>query len=108
MNNNNPKGGEVDVECEGRLIRGLQRLGDTHLRESISLFESIVNSRCFLRTSVVLFLDKLDVFERKLLKTPLERHFPEHAGGTNVQTAAKFILSGFLQANRARLTVYPQ
>ncbi|KAJ7442740.1 guanine nucleotide binding protein, alpha subunit [Mycena galericulata] len=77
--------------------------GTTRLRESISLFESVVNSRWFLRTSVVLFLDKLDVFERKLLK----RHFPEHAGGTNVQTATKFILSRFLQANRARLTVYP-
>ncbi|KAJ7459635.1 heterotrimeric G protein alpha subunit A [Mycena galericulata] len=81
--------------------------GTTRMRESISLFESVVNSRWFLRTSVVLFLNKLDVFERKLLNTPLERHFPEYAGGTDQQTAAKFVLSRFVQANRARLTVYP-
>jgi guanine nucleotide-binding protein subunit alpha len=38
------------------------------MRESLYLFESVINSRWFLRTSVILFLNKIDVFKRKLPK----------------------------------------
>ncbi|KAJ6506051.1 heterotrimeric G-protein alpha subunit, GPA3-like protein [Mycena vulgaris] len=77
------------------------------MRESLYLFESVINSRWFLRTSVILFLNQIDVFKRKLQKIPLERYFPEYAGGNDLQKAAKFILWKFMQENRARLTVYP-
>ncbi|KAJ7795409.1 heterotrimeric G-protein alpha subunit, GPA3-like protein [Mycena olivaceomarginata] len=75
--------------------------------ESLYLFESIINSRWFLRTSVILFLNKIDVFKRKLPKIPLGRYFPEYAGGNDLQKAAKYILWKFMQENRAKLTVYP-
>ncbi|KAJ7049063.1 G-protein alpha subunit-domain-containing protein, partial [Mycena amicta] len=94
------------------------------MRESLYLFESIINSRWFLRTSVILFLNKIDVFKRKLPKVrlpsylwpalihcpmwiPLGRYFPEYAGGNDLQKAAKYILWKFMQENRAKLTVYP-
>ncbi|KAF7320630.1 Heterotrimeric G-protein alpha subunit [Mycena chlorophos] len=77
------------------------------MRESLYLFESIINSRWFLRTSVILFLNKIDVFKRKLPKIPLGRYFPEYAGGNDLQKAAKYILWKFMQENRAKLTVYP-
>jgi hypothetical protein len=32
------------------------------------LFESVVNSRWFMRTSIILFLNKIDVFRAKLPK----------------------------------------
>ena len=48
--------------------------------ESLTLFESIINSRWFLRTSIILFLNKTDVFKIKLGKIPLERYFPEYTG----------------------------
>jgi len=38
------------------------------MAESLVLFDAIVNSRWFLRTSIVLFLNKIDVFRRKLPK----------------------------------------
>jgi hypothetical protein len=95
------------------------------MRESLYLFESVINSRWFLRTSVILFLNKIDVFKRKLPKVllflllfdrvadstpqiPLGRYFPEYAGGNDLQKAAKYILWKFMQENRAKLTVYPQ
>ncbi|KAJ6452577.1 heterotrimeric G-protein alpha subunit, GPA3-like protein [Mycena sanguinolenta] len=78
------------------------------MRESLYLFESVINSRWFLRTSVILFLNKIDVFKRKLPKIPLGRYFPEYAGGNDLQKAAKYILWKFMQENRAKLTVYPQ
>ena len=36
------------------------------------------------------------------------RYFPEYTGGSDVNKAAKYILWRFMQANRARLSVYPQ
>ncbi|KAJ6596193.1 G-protein alpha subunit [Mycena vulgaris] len=77
------------------------------MQESLYLFESVINSRWFLRTSVILFLNKIDVFKRKLPKIPLGRYFPEYAGGNDLQKAAKYILWKFMQENRAKLTVYP-
>ncbi|KAH6897831.1 heterotrimeric G-protein alpha subunit, GPA3-like protein [Coprinopsis sp. MPI-PUGE-AT-0042] len=77
------------------------------MAESLILFESVINSRWFLRTSIILFLNKIDVFKNKLPKVPLERYFPEYTGGTDINKAAKYILWKFMQANRARLSVYP-
>ncbi|KAI9448636.1 heterotrimeric G protein alpha subunit A [Lactarius psammicola] len=77
------------------------------MAESLVLFESVVNSRWFLHTSIVLFLNKIDVFKNKLPKVPLDKYFPEYTGGTDVNKGTKYILWRFMQANRARLNVYP-
>ncbi|KAK0491729.1 heterotrimeric G-protein alpha subunit, GPA3-like protein [Armillaria luteobubalina] len=77
------------------------------MAESLVLFESVINSRWFLRTSIVLLLNKFDVLKKKVSKIPLERYFPEFSGGNDINKAAKFILWRFMQANRARLSVYP-
>ena len=77
------------------------------MQESLVLFESVINSRWFLRTSVILFLNKIDVFKQKLPKVPLVHYFPEYTGGADINKAAKYILWRFTQTNRARLSVYP-
>jgi guanine nucleotide-binding protein G(i) subunit alpha len=77
------------------------------MQESLVLFESVINSRWFLRTSVILFLNKIDVFKQKLPKVPLVHYFPEYTGGSDINKAAKYILWRFTQTNRARLSVYP-
>jgi guanine nucleotide-binding protein G(i) subunit alpha len=38
------------------------------MAESLVLFESVINSRWFLRTSIILLLNKIDVFKNKLPK----------------------------------------
>lgn len=43
-----------------------------------------------------------------ILQVPLERYFPEYTGGPNTNKATKYILWKFIQANRARLSIYPQ
>ncbi|KAJ7592473.1 heterotrimeric G-protein alpha subunit, GPA3-like protein, partial [Mycena floridula] len=77
------------------------------MAESLMLFESIINSRWFLRTPFILFLSKIDIFKSKLPRVPLEKYFPEYTGGSDITKAAKYILWKFMQANRARLSVYP-
>ncbi|KAF7333954.1 Heterotrimeric G-protein alpha subunit [Mycena sanguinolenta] len=81
--------------------------GRNSMRESITLFSDIINSRWFLRTSIILFLTEVDVFKTKITKIPLERHFPEYTGGPDINNAVRFILWRFMQENRARLRVYP-
>ncbi|KAI0737240.1 G-protein alpha subunit [Daedaleopsis nitida] len=85
----------------------LEDRNQKRMAESLILFESVINSRWFLRTSIILFLNKIDVFKSKLPKVPLERYFPEYTGGPDINKAAKYILWRFMQANRARLSVYP-
>lgn len=85
----------------------LEEKNQNRMAESLVLFESVINSRWFLRTSIILFLNKIDVFKTKLPKVPLDRFFPEYTGGTDVNKGAKYILWRFMQANRARLNVYP-
>ncbi|RKO97687.1 hypothetical protein CXG81DRAFT_11584 [Caulochytrium protostelioides] len=85
----------------------LEESSQNRMAESLDLFESIVNSRWFLRTSIILFLNKIDIFTEKLKTVPLADFFPEYTGGNDVNKAAKFILWRFSHANRARLNVYP-
>jgi guanine nucleotide-binding protein subunit alpha len=77
------------------------------MTESLVLFDSIINSRWFLRTSIILFLNKIDIFRQKVRRVPLERYFPEYTGGPDVSKASKYILWKFMHANRAKLSVYP-
>ncbi|KAI7889932.1 small G-protein GPA3 [Mucor mucedo] len=75
--------------------------------ESLIVFESVINSRWFLRTSIVLFLNKIDLFRAKLPRVPLNRFFPDYSGADNPGKAAKYILWRFTQTNRANLNIYP-
>lgn len=77
------------------------------LVESLNLFESVVNSMWFRRTSIILCLNKIDVFIDKLGRSPLENYFPDYVGGNDVNKAVKYILWRFKQLNRANLNLVP-
>lgn len=85
----------------------LEDQGQNRFEESLVLFDNVVNSRWFARTSVILFLNKIDLFAAKLQKVPLEKYFPDYTGGQDMNKAAKYILWRFVQLNRANLNIYP-
>lgn len=85
----------------------LEEPTQNRMDESLVLFESVVNSRWFARSSVILFLNKVDVFQHKIRRVPLEKFFPEYTGGPDVQKAARYVLWRFTQLNRAKLPIYP-
>ncbi|WFD21013.1 Guanine nucleotide-binding protein alpha-2 subunit [Malassezia caprae] len=85
----------------------LEDPSQNRMAESLVLFESVVNSRWFLRTSVILFLNKIDIFTKKLPMRPLADYFPDYKGGDDVNKAAKYILWRFTSLNRAKLQIYP-
>ncbi|KAJ7853773.1 guanine nucleotide binding protein, alpha subunit [Mycena olivaceomarginata] len=88
----------------------LEENGQNRMRRLLALFDSIINDPYFARTSIILFLTKIDVFRDKVTtgKAPLERHLPEYTGGPDIDKASRFVLWRFMQVNRARLSVYPQ
>src|SRR3569832_2267905 len=48
--------------------------------ESMRLFDSICNNRWFTDTSIILFLNKIDLFEEKIRRSPLTICFSEYTG----------------------------
>lgn len=50
------------------------------MQESLKLFDSICNNKWFTDTSIILFLNKKDLFEEKIRKSPLTICFPEYSG----------------------------
>lgn len=50
------------------------------MHESLHLFNSICNHRYFATTSIVLFLNKKDVFLEKIKKAHLSICFPDYDG----------------------------
>lgn len=50
------------------------------MMESMKLFDSICNNKWFTDTSIILFLNKKDLFEEKIKKSPLTICFPEFTG----------------------------
>ena len=50
------------------------------MMESMKLFDSICNNKWFTETSIILFLNKKDLFEEKIKKSPLTICFPEYTG----------------------------
>ncbi|KAG1053792.1 hypothetical protein G6F46_006250 [Rhizopus delemar] len=85
----------------------LEESNQNRMLESLALFESVVNSRWFIRSSVMLLLNKVDIFKAKLTVSPLENYFPDYGGGADANKAAKYILWRFLQCNRNKLSIYP-
>lgn len=69
------------------------------MAESLVLFESVINSRWFLRTSIILFMNKIDLFAAKLSKVPLEKFFTDYTG--NLLCALYAGHSGRVQAGEA-------
>ena len=55
------------------------------MTESMKLFDSICNNKWFVDTSIILFLNKKDLFEEKIRHSQLSVCFPEYKGMSNVK-----------------------
>lgn len=60
--------------------------------EALTLFDSICNSRWFEKTSILLFLNKTDLFREKLKTSPLNQYFKDYQG-TKLGSHFMFVLS---------------
>ncbi|XP_051280665.1 guanine nucleotide-binding protein G(t) subunit alpha-2 [Dicentrarchus labrax] len=69
------------------------------MHESLHLFNSICNHRFFALTSIVLFLNKKDLFEEKIKKVHLSICFPDYDGPNTYDDASNYIKAQFLELN---------
>lgn len=95
----------VDLACYDQVL--LEESSQNAMMEQLVLFDSVVNSRWFMHTSIILFLSNISVFRQKLARNPLRNYFPDYSGGNDVNRAAKYLLWRFNQVNRAHLNLYP-
>ncbi|KAL8212276.1 UNVERIFIED_CONTAM: Guanine nucleotide-binding protein G(t) subunit alpha-1 [Gekko kuhli] len=72
------------------------------MHESLHLFNSICNHRYFATTSIVLFLNKKDIFQEKIKKAHLSICFPDYDGPNTYEDAGAYIKSQFLELNMRR------
>ncbi|MES1908053.1 MAG: hypothetical protein MHM6MM_001062 [Cercozoa sp. M6MM] len=77
------------------------------LNESLALFDEVVNSRWFLKTPVILFLNKRDLFEEKIKKKPLTTCFPNYTGPQSFEACVRYIRDQFAARNRSNRRLYP-
>lgn len=74
------------------------------MTESMKLFDSICNNKWFLETSIILFLNKKDLFEEKISRSPLTICFPEYTGPNTYEDAAAYIKMKFENQNKQKAT----
>lgn len=70
------------------------------MHESMKLFDSICNNKWFTDTSIILFLNKKDLFEEKITRSTLKICFPEYTGADEYAEAAQYIQGRFEVLNR--------
>ncbi|XP_053196345.1 guanine nucleotide-binding protein G(q) subunit alpha-like [Scomber japonicus] len=82
---------------------------ENRMEESIALFRTIMRSKWFEESSVILFLNKIDLLEEKIMYSHLVDYFPEYDGPQrDVKAAKEFILNMFksLNPNMKKLIYY--
>jgi guanine nucleotide-binding protein subunit alpha len=58
----------------------LENEDQNRLLEALQLFKSTVNSQYFYQTSIILFLNKADIFKRKIKDIPLKNYLSDYEG----------------------------
>ncbi|XP_070706281.1 guanine nucleotide-binding protein subunit alpha-14-like isoform X1 [Pempheris klunzingeri] len=76
---------------------------DNRLRESLALFKTILSYPWFQESSTILFLNKTDLLEEKIMQSHLATYFPAYSGPQHDAKSAKnFILQMYKEQHIGR------
>lgn len=70
------------------------------MEEALNLFEEICNSRWFKKTSMILMLNKRDLFQEKIKKAPLKKWFPQFPGPDGDYDAGVAFIQGLFHSKK--------
>jgi guanine nucleotide-binding protein G(i) subunit alpha len=70
------------------------------MKESMEVFDEIVNGDWFKKTHIFLLFNKIDVFSRKIKTTDLSVAFKDYDGGLDYEKSLKFVTQKFLDLNK--------
>ncbi|KAI8384501.1 heterotrimeric G-protein alpha subunit (G-alpha, GPA2) [Radiomyces spectabilis] len=72
------------------------------MQEALMLFDTICNSKWFVHTSMILFLNKIDIFKKKILTSPVSKWFPDFRGDNNdLEQTRTYFKRRFQHLNRS-------
>ena len=69
------------------------------MRESLALFEAIVGYPWFKKSSVILFLNKKDLLEEKIMHSDLADYFPDYTGMYSITVTVVSVCCNVEQTN---------
>lgn len=73
------------------------------MEESLVLFNSICNSKWFKNTSIILFLNKIDLFREKIESGHLlSETFPDYQGPNTYEGTSDYLMYRFLDLNKSK------
>jgi len=93
----------VDISAYDRMLYEDEKIN--RLEEALNLFENICNSRWFRDTSIILFLNKSDLFRDKVKTVPLSVTFSDYTG-TTYEEGCAFLEQEFLKRNHYKKPIY--
>jgi hypothetical protein len=73
----------------------LEDESQNRMQEALKLFDSICNNKWFENTSIILFLNKVDLFKAKIEKVPLTVCFPAYDGPQEFEPCGSYIQEVF-------------
>ena len=76
------------------------------MHESLKVFSQICNNQHLSTSSILLFLNKKDVFDEKIVYSPMTQCFPEYVGSREKNAAAIYIRQRFKDENQGEREVY--
>ncbi|CAG8454492.1 1661_t:CDS:2 [Dentiscutata heterogama] len=79
------------------------------MQEALMLFDSICNSQWFVNTSMILFLNKIDIFKEKIKISPINKYFPDYTGPSDdFKSTSHYFKRRFQRLNRSdSKEIYP-
>jgi len=79
----------------------------SRMDEALELFAEVSNSEYFCKSSMILFLNKMDLFREKIKTHPLKGYFTNYDGGDDFDKASKFVTARFVEVVGNGATIYP-
>ena len=71
------------------------------MQEALLLFESIMSLTWFKSSSIILFLNKTDLFREKIAEKPVSDYFPDYTGASNdYKATSEYFAHKFRALNR--------
>lgn len=72
------------------------------LQEALMLFEGLCDNRLLQKTTIILFLNKMDVFKEKLKTSKIADYFPGYTGDQDYNTATRYFKLLFGAKNKQK------
>jgi len=70
------------------------------INDALNLFQTIIQLPQFTNTSLMLFLSKIDLFKKKIKRSPIENYFPDYDGGKDYSKAITYFGGKFISLNK--------